>query len=163
MSRLWNPVVAILAGAAAMYYFDPDRGRRRRAMLRDRVLATTHGAEGVALAKARHSANRARGLLASTLSRLGPLGEPRSDAQLRERIRAKIGRIVSEPRAIHIEVDDGNVEVRGHVPPDEYDSLLFAIAALPGVHHVDNHLVADDGMTAAHGAGRRRSGLRAVR
>ena len=31
------PLIAAAAGAAAMYYFDPDHGPRRRALARDKV------------------------------------------------------------------------------------------------------------------------------
>ena len=30
------PVIAAAAGAAAMYFFDPDQGKRRRALVRDK-------------------------------------------------------------------------------------------------------------------------------
>ena len=60
------PVIWIAAGAAAMYFFDPEQGNRRRAMMRDKMssLRDEYGdviemGEG----KAEHLRNRAKGLL----------------------------------------------------------------------------------------------------
>ena len=36
-TRLTTVIAAIALGAASMYVFDPDKGRRRRAMGRDKV------------------------------------------------------------------------------------------------------------------------------
>ena len=62
-------VLGALMGAGVMYLFDPDRGRRRRARLRDRLLHGAHEAEDfgeAAASTARHMRNRARGMLAET-------------------------------------------------------------------------------------------------
>jgi hypothetical protein len=67
-------MLSFLAGAAIgaglMFLLDPDRGRRRRALARDRILsAGRHAGEDVG-AKARHLRNRARGLVAGARSRM---------------------------------------------------------------------------------------------
>ena len=78
-------------GAALMFLLDPDRGRRRRAMVRDRI-ASRAGHSRTFLRKSRHDmANRARGLAARFRDLAGPV-ELVEDDVLVERVRAKIGR-----------------------------------------------------------------------
>ena len=50
-------------GALLMYLFDPDRGRGRRAQLRDQVSSKVRHAGEAAEAKARDLRNRAKGLM----------------------------------------------------------------------------------------------------
>ena len=45
-------------GAALMYAFDPDRGKRRRARLRDKLVSTTDKAANAVGATARDFKNR---------------------------------------------------------------------------------------------------------
>ena len=58
--------LAILAGigigAALMYFLDPDRGPRRRALLRDKLVSFTNTAGEAIESQARHLRNRAQGL-----------------------------------------------------------------------------------------------------
>lgn len=51
-------------GAAAMYYFDPEQGRRRRALARDRLAHARRVMREQASRQARHLRNRAQGLAA---------------------------------------------------------------------------------------------------
>ena len=81
------PVVLIAAGAAAMYFFDPEKGEARRAQLRSRFdqfrdehpdLVET--AEG----KTVHLRNRAKGLFHETRAKIErqidpPLDTPHDD------------------------------------------------------------------------------------
>lgn len=61
-----NKALAILggvgAGAAAMYFLDPDRGRRRRALVRDKMVGLSHDAQKAVVGHARHLRNRTIGL-----------------------------------------------------------------------------------------------------
>jgi len=65
-----NTVVALVSGialgAALMYYLDPDRGRRRRALVRDQAVHLQHEAEDAASGKAQDLSNHARGVVAET-------------------------------------------------------------------------------------------------
>lgn len=40
-------LIGAAVGGAAMYFFDPDRGRRRRALLRDQALKAAGNARGM--------------------------------------------------------------------------------------------------------------------
>jgi hypothetical protein len=60
-------ICAVVAGAGAgallMYLFDPDRGRGRRAKLRDQVTRQANQLGSAAGSKARDLRNRARGVI----------------------------------------------------------------------------------------------------
>ena len=59
-------------GAAIMYFLDPDAGRRRRAVARDKALSAANDAGSRLDAKSRDLGNRARGLVAEADSLLRP-------------------------------------------------------------------------------------------
>jgi osmotically-inducible protein OsmY len=61
-----------------------------------------------------------------------------SDAQLRERIKARLPHLVSQPDAIEIEVNSGVVRVSGRVPAGERSGLLMQLTDMPGVRMVRN-------------------------
>lgn len=63
-----------------------------------------------------------------------------ADARLRERVRARIGELVSHPRAIEVEAADGVVRVSGQVLAAELGGLLLRLLDVPGVHKVHNAL-----------------------
>ena len=125
-------------GAAFMYVGDPQRGRRRRSIARDKVIhgsrVATHGLE-VAV---RDLSNRTRGTLAETRKRFSSDGV--SDAVLEERVRSKIGRVVGHPRAIHVSSRDGLVHLAGPILDHEVEDLLEAVQAVPGVREVSHRL-----------------------
>jgi hypothetical protein len=50
-------------GAGLMYLLDPERGRRRRALMRDKLMSASNSASDALGAKARDLSNRARGLM----------------------------------------------------------------------------------------------------
>lgn len=142
--REWlTAVAALAAGAAVMYYLDPDRGRRRRALVRDQVLSISHETGGMARARGKRAADRMKGLVARGRARLRP-AEPESDAQLRDRIRSRLGRIVSHPRAVHVDVDRGRVSLSGHILAEDVDALMSSVHGMAGVHDVHNRLSVHD-------------------
>ena len=69
-----NTGLAILGGlalgAGLMYYLDPDRGRRRMALVRDKATHLTHVTRDAVGAKGRDLRNRAVGVVAETKSAL---------------------------------------------------------------------------------------------
>ena len=53
-------------GAALMYFFDPDSGRRRREHLRDRCTSATKKFQGTSGSPAPDLGNRTRGVIPET-------------------------------------------------------------------------------------------------
>ena len=66
MNRAMNKTLAVLggigAGAAVMYFLDPDRGARRRALVRDKAVGLKNDASYAIAGKAKDLRNRAQGL-----------------------------------------------------------------------------------------------------
>lgn len=125
-------------GAGLMFIFDPDRGRRRRALARDQM---THGARMVsraASATSRDLSHRLYGTLAGSGNRFRRARV--SDDVLTERVRARIGRSVSHPHAISVTVNDGHVILSGPVLAHEARRLLSGVSATPGVKGVEHLL-----------------------
>jgi hypothetical protein len=140
--RVWPKIVAGAAcGAAAMYILDPDRGRRRRAILRDK----TRSSLGIAVNRGRMSArdigHRLHGIAAVLLRLIRP-GAARDDLVLIERVRAKIGRVVAHPHALHVGARKGRVVLSGPILASESDRLLKAVRSVWGVTDIEDHLLA---------------------
>lgn len=146
-------------GAGIMYLLDPERGRRRRAMLRDGIAARAVDSERFLEKSGRDVGNRARGFVAKTRNRVFPAGLVEDDV-LVERVRSKMGRYVSHPGAIEVTASVGHVTLRGHVLADEADGLLRAVESVRGVREVDDRLEvhSDPGSVPALQGGSQRAG-----
>ena len=125
-------------GAALMYLYDPDGGKRRRALLRDKARHGFHSAGESLGVVSRSVANRSRGLLARVRSPLAH--EAVSDAVLAERVRAQIGHVVQHADAIEVSVRSGRVTVTGRVLCGEVRGLLRRVSRVAGVTGVENQL-----------------------
>jgi uncharacterized membrane protein len=64
--------------------------------------------------------------------------QPVSDQVLEQRVRARLGRFVSHPRAIEVSANNGQVTLRGPILAHELDQTLAAIASSPGVRGIHN-------------------------
>jgi hypothetical protein len=135
-------LVSAVLGATAMYMFDPDRGRRRRALARDKLRSLVADSGDLLTAAARDARSRAQGLKAQTLRLFRRKDVPGDDLVLIERVRARMGRVVSHPHAVQIGARTGRVTLSGPILESEVDPLLCAVRAVPGVSEIDDHLVA---------------------
>jgi osmotically-inducible protein OsmY len=133
--------VGFLLGAGVTYLFDPDRGRRRRALLRDQVDHTRHEADETLRAGARHLRNRAVGTAHELKAELTETGV--EDRVLEERVRSEIGRKVSNPGAIDVSASAGRVTLSGDIASKEVQDAVRAARSVRGVRHLDNHLRVD--------------------
>lgn len=127
-------LVGIATGAALAYFGDPYRGRRRRAHARDKVTHLTNVAEKAIDRSFRDLTNRAHGLFAEALDFVLPSCVP--DEVLLERVRTRLGRLVSHPGALEVRVVDGHVMLRGDVLLEEAPRLAEGLAAIPGVREL---------------------------
>lgn len=126
-------------GAGVMYLLDPDRGRRRRAMLRDGISARVCDSERFLQKSGRDFGNRARGMAAKTRNRVFPAG-PVEDDVLAERVRSKMGRYVSHPGGIEVSAAAGRITLRGSILADEASALIRAVESVRGVREVEDLL-----------------------
>jgi uncharacterized membrane protein len=133
-----NFLNGMLAGAGLMYLLDPDRGRRRRALVRDQLSHTLRNVNEGLDTSVRDLRHRSYGMLAETRSRFAR--HEADDPVIEARVRSRIGRVVSNPGAIHVMTREGNVTLSGPVLADEVDDLLAAVRSVPGVRGVENLL-----------------------
>ncbi len=124
-------------GAALMYPLDPDRGKRRRALARDRALRLAHTAGARLGARSRDLRNRAAGVAArsSLLTK-----EVADDDVLEARVRSQMGHVVRNPGAIAVSASAGHVTLSGPVPSSEKNELLSRVVAVKGVREVKDRL-----------------------
>jgi hypothetical protein len=125
---------AAAAGALAMYYLDPDLGARRRALLAELLRGSLPGERRTS----------GRGRLARRASLRAVPADPRSDAELRDRVQSVLDRLVSHPRALDVGVDHGIVRLAGHVLAQEREGMLAHVERMPGVRKVVDAMAAFD-------------------
>jgi hypothetical protein len=130
-------VRGLAIGAGAMFFFDPARGKRRRALVRDQLISLSRRGGDFFDKALRDTRHRIEGTMAEVTSALQH--EDVTDDVLVERVRSKIGRYVSRPRAIEVAADHGRVVLNGSVPPAEVPGLLSAVWGVRGVRDVENH------------------------
>ena len=134
--------VALLSGigvgAALMYILDPDRGGRRRALIRDKVVRASNATQCYVGKMSRDLSNRAQGLVAETKNMFRR--EDVADEILVERVRAELGRHAVHHRAVEITVSQGRVTLRGPALANEVDELISCVESVRGVNEVDNQL-----------------------
>jgi osmotically-inducible protein OsmY len=128
---------ALAAGAIATFFLDPDQGRRRRALARDKLVRGLKQASDSSQALATSLRNHSTGLVSRARHRLSP--PPVSDDVLAERVRARMGHSVSHS-SIDVQVAQGEVTLRGPVLDAEVEGLLRAVRRTPGVRGVVNLL-----------------------
>jgi hypothetical protein len=131
-------VTGIGLGAALMYWLDPQRGRRRRALLRDQLAHAAHVGGDALGATSRDLAHRTYGTTAQLGGRW--FREDVDDDRLVARVRSRLGRVVSHPHAIDVSTRDGTVTVRGPILQAELPRLLQTIGTVRGVRNVVNEL-----------------------
>lgn len=125
-------------GTAAMFLLDPDRGKRRRALVRDKFALATRKTGECMEVTAHDLRNRTRGTIAAIKSRFS--SEQVDDSVLVDRVRSKLGRIVSHPSAINVTAENGNVTLSGPILADEVPHLMSCVKWTRGVQEVNNNL-----------------------
>lgn len=125
-------------GAVLMYLLDPERGRRRRALIRDKMAHSAHLTKHTIDVTTSDLTNRIKGMRASagSLFRRGKV----SDEVLTNRVRSVIGRAVSHPSSIDVMATNGHVTLSGPILADEVHWLLKRVYSVKGVKGVDHNL-----------------------
>jgi hypothetical protein len=129
-------------GAGLMFLLDPNAGGRRRALARDKFTRARRKSRDAVDATMSDVQNRMTGMAAETrglFSRAQP-----DDTKLVERVRARLGRVVSHPSAIDVMAEDGLVTLRGPILASEVTHLLWAVNRVRGVREVNSELEAHD-------------------
>ena len=149
-------------GAAVMYLYDPQAGRRRRALLRDQMDHAMRKLQEAERVVVHDASQRAMGLMAQARRIIEGDG-PVDDVVLAERVRAALGRGTTHPGAIEVTAIGGTVCLSGPILADEADTLVDCVSRVRGVESVDSQLTLHDepdGIPALQG-GEPRAGARA--
>lgn len=128
-------------GAALMYLFDPDRGNRRRALLRDKCIHTTHrmgNAVSSVGGACRDLSNRSYGVLSEATHWFSR--EKVNDETLTARVRSRLGHLIFHPGSIDVSAKDRDVILSGSIPTDELNHLLSGVAEVRGVNKIESRL-----------------------
>jgi uncharacterized membrane protein len=131
-------ISALGLGAIVMYIFDPQGGRRRRAVARDKMIRFGHKTLDAIDVTSRDLKNRALGFAAETRKLVSK--EEVSDEVLAQRIRSKLGSLVSHPSSIDVKAENGKVILSGPILADEVDRLLSHVSSMRGVTEVEKRL-----------------------
>lgn len=143
-------ITGITLGGTAMYLLDPERGRRRRALMRDKALSTAKTTTETVGKTSRDVANRTTGLVAATgglvsatTSLFGHTQSHNGDV-LTERVRSKLGRAIAHPGTITVHAEKGRVTLSGPVLRREVKRLLDTVSSVRGVKEIENNLEIHD-------------------
>ena len=131
-------LAGIAVGAGLAYFGDHYRGRRRRAQARDKASHLAAAAEKAIDRSFRDLTNRAHGLFAEAIDVFVP--SVVGDEVLLDRVRTRLGRLVSHAGAIEVRVADGHVMLRGDVLKAEAPRLLSGLRRISGVREVIDEL-----------------------
>lgn len=140
-ARAWYWLGGFGLGAGAMYYLDPQRGNRRRAEARQRVIHLVRGVRSAAEITSVDLRNRARGTVASARATFLDRNTPADDV-LVARVRSRLGRLVSHPHSVEVTANNGKVTLRGICLASEVPRLVADVRTLRGVTGVENRIEA---------------------
>ncbi|WP_370327893.1 BON domain-containing protein [Euzebya sp.] len=123
------------AGAAAMYYTDPERGRERRQQAAEQAEAAARALSEQTGGTSDDLARRAAGQVAEATRPLHDSG-PDTDNALSDRVQTEIK---ADDRFSHLNIDvvEGDVTVRGTLDSDDArGEMVSRIEGIPGVSSV---------------------------
>lgn len=131
-------------GAGLMYLLDPQGGRGRRAVVRDKSVSALKKGGRAAAKTSRDLGNRTKGLISEAGTKLREsdlVSNLTNQGQtLLTNVQRSVRRAVSYPAAIEALVEEGKVILHGLVLASEVAGLLVAIEGVEGVSEVQNHL-----------------------
>jgi len=130
-----------VAGALGMYLFDPDRGRRRRALLRDQLVHWLAVTGEELRTEWRDVRNRAEG--AAAMLRRFTTPAPTSDEAVAGRIRARLASL-EQPGAIRVDVRDGRVHLGGPVLARDAERARRIVRHVRGANQLVDELDVHD-------------------
>lgn len=146
----------LLLGAAGVYLMERSGGRRRRALVRDKLIHSASSIGDSLSAAGRSLGDRLYGVVSE--SRAALLGEQPEDQRLIERVRASMGRVLSHPHAVSVGSHNGVITLSGPILSREVRRLVRRVRGVRGVRDVISNLEAHErpgDIPALQGEGRR--------
>ena len=137
----WSVITGAMAGAVTVYFFDPERGRARRALFIDWSGARLRRGRRALDQLLKRTSDGAAGVpLSMVQPQTGP--RPADDLTLRDRVESEVLRSPDLPKGkINFDVESGVVTVRGQVDNAlRIARIEKAVLRVPGVRGVENLL-----------------------
>ena len=151
-------LAALTAGAAGAFFLDPQSGKQRRHVARDRIAAFLRRRAADAQRKADYAAGHVKGAAYEATRPAQPERPAPNDQALTDRVKSEIFRPADAPKdSVNVNVEDGVVYLRGEVKrPEDISALVDAASSIDGVRAVESllHLPGTPVATKADG-GRR--------
>ena len=137
-----NLLLAGATGAALAYFLDPNQGRRRRNVTRDRVTALVRRGSRQLTRTGRYAAGQAYGVSQQLTHRTAQEPMAPNDETLVRRVESEVFRDPNIPKGqININAEDGVIVLRGQVDrPDLIQAVESAVRKVAGVRDVENLL-----------------------
>jgi len=134
-------VIGAAAGAAAVWFLDPNDGVRRRNVVRDKALKYGRQTGAQAQRTANYAAGQAKGA-AYEAAPTGDKPKDLNDPTLTRKVESEIFRAADSPKGdVSVNVENGVVYLRGRVPDEDAIRQLAEDAAkVDGVRGVENLL-----------------------
>lgn len=133
-------LIGAAGGATAAYFFDPDRGRSRRAVASDQLAAAARDA----VAQAERELDYRTGQIEGAVAEAVDTGDdaPVDDRTLKHRVETRVlGREDVPKGDIVVHAERGIVQLRGEVgDPVMIEEIVAATREVEGVHGVENLL-----------------------
>lgn len=127
-------------GALLAYVLDPDRGRSRRARLKDQAAASGRRFADKVRKTAEYQTGLARGVVHEVSDTLSPENEY-NDESLLQKVRSEALGYWDGSEPIEVDITDGMVKVKGSVRDrSSRDQLIDLIRDVEGVDLVDDRL-----------------------
>ena len=127
-----------LAGGTIAWLMDARQGRRRRMHLKDAAVHAGHVLKKAADKTSRDVGNRAKGQWAAGRSILQK--DHATDAVVEQRVRSRLGRLVSHGDAIEVRCREGEVTLTGPILAEEAACLVTGVKGVRGVRAVLDRL-----------------------
>src|SRR5438552_261287 len=109
-------ILTAALGGALVYFLDPDKGKRRRHMARDRAAATARHTSRLVGTRVRYATSTAHGLAEKAAHSRDEEVLPLDEATLAHKVESEIFRDPAIPKGnININVEDGVVVLRGQL------------------------------------------------
>lgn len=128
------------SAAAGAYFLDPNSGKRRRHMARDRIAGLFRRATGRVERAGRYGAHTAAGKAKGAVAGVAPEKPAPNDEALADRVRSEVFRPAEAPKGhVNINVEDGIVYIRGDAgDPKQIRELIRKAEKVDGVRRVEN-------------------------
>ena len=122
-----------------MYLLDPQKGRGRRAVLKDKTVALANAEKRAATAVLRNATNRMKGITHTARKALTSK-TALSDHKLIQSIKSALGHVVEDVAGLEINCEGGRVKLSGRIGDTEIEKVLKAVWGVPGVLAVEHLL-----------------------